>query len=192
QVDVGARLQSSAEARLGATHPFANGADQAGTPGQEGDDAIGLAQFLGAQHNTLVTVETHTPIVADPGDHPRMRAAPPSRACGEQPLWQHRFPFFHICSTLTPQGAPQTRLPHSPSWRRTSPYRIPARPPSIRRVVPHFPHPTEVTGPWHVVAAVNVGRAVGTNARTTTTHVEHCRRPCSWQRSRWAWRSPRL
>src|SRR5699024_11842629 len=71
-------------------------------------------------------------------------------------------------------------------------YRIPAQPPSVRRVVPHFPHPTEVTGPWHVVAAVNVGRAVVTNARTTTTHVEHCRRPCSWQRSRWAWRSPRL
>ncbi len=37
------------------------------SPGQQRDDAVGLTQLLGAQHDRLVTVEAHAPIVlADP------------------------------------------------------------------------------------------------------------------------------
>jgi hypothetical protein len=31
-------------------------------PAQKGDDAIGLTQFLGSQHDGFITVERHSPL----------------------------------------------------------------------------------------------------------------------------------
>jgi hypothetical protein len=35
-------------------------------PGEQGDDPVGLAEFLGAQHDTLVPVEPHTSLSRQP------------------------------------------------------------------------------------------------------------------------------
>src|SRR5690606_18054439 len=63
QVHMGERLQPRPEARGGAAHPLGHGPDLAGALGQDRDDAVGFAELLGAQHDALVTVEAHSPIL---------------------------------------------------------------------------------------------------------------------------------
>src|SRR3712207_4472597 len=57
QVDVAERLEPGAELALGAAHALGHGAHLAGAPGEHGDDPVGLAELLGAQHDALVAVE---------------------------------------------------------------------------------------------------------------------------------------
>ena len=58
-VDDHERLESRTEPGLGAPHALGDGADLATLLGEEGDDPVGLAQRMGAQHDGLVTVEGH-------------------------------------------------------------------------------------------------------------------------------------
>src|SRR5699024_2059592 len=110
--------------------------------------------------------------VRSPTPSSRQRLTPPlsrirgtTRACG--PHHRHgpaassplaaRISFFpHLLYSHAP-GRSTNPAPPLPLTAPQISYRIPAQPPSVRRVVPHFPHPTEVTRPWHGVAAVNVG-----------------------------------
>src|SRR5439155_6601249 len=77
-VDLTERLEPRAELGPSAPDTLRDGAHSAVSAGEQGDDAVGLTELLGAQHDTLVPVELHLPIVA-----PRMtelrdaaRAAP--------------------------------------------------------------------------------------------------------------------
>src|SRR5690606_15009303 len=56
-VDQRERLQPRAEAAAGASHALGDGADLAVPPREQGDDAVRLAQRVGAQDDRIVTVE---------------------------------------------------------------------------------------------------------------------------------------
>ena len=53
------RLEPAAEAALGLAHPLGHGPHLAVAGGRQDDDAVGLAQLLGAQHHALVAVQGH-------------------------------------------------------------------------------------------------------------------------------------
>ena len=59
QVDVGERLEPAAELRRGLAHALGHRAHLAVALGQEHDDAVGLAQAVGAQDDALVAEEAH-------------------------------------------------------------------------------------------------------------------------------------
>ena len=58
-IDVAERLQSGTDTARRLAHPARDSANPAVRAGEESDDAIGLAQLLGAQHDGLVAVEGH-------------------------------------------------------------------------------------------------------------------------------------
>ena len=62
-VDVAAGFEPGAELRRGAPHALADRAHPAVAPGEQGDDAVGLAELVHAQDDRLVTVERHAPMV---------------------------------------------------------------------------------------------------------------------------------
>ena len=77
EVDVGEGLEPGAELRGRTAHALGDRAHPPVVAGQQGDDAVGLAQLVGAQHDRLVAVERHPSII------PRgwsTRAARPARA----------------------------------------------------------------------------------------------------------------
>ena len=74
-VDVAERLEPGADARRGPADPLGDGADAAVVAGEQRDDAVGLAQLLGAQDDALVAVEAHRPILPLPPTPPLV--APP-------------------------------------------------------------------------------------------------------------------
>ena len=59
EVDVGQRLEAGAELRGGLAHALGHGAHLAVALGQEDDDAVGLAQAVGAQDDALVAEQAH-------------------------------------------------------------------------------------------------------------------------------------
>ena len=61
---MGERLQPGAEPRLGPAHALGDRADPAGLAREHRDDAVCLAQLVGAQHDAVVTVDGHGPILA--------------------------------------------------------------------------------------------------------------------------------
>src|SRR6478736_1987338 len=66
-VDDHAGLEARAETGLRASHPLGDRADAAPGAGQHRDDAVGLAQLVGAQDDRLVTVEGHGSILPRAG-----------------------------------------------------------------------------------------------------------------------------
>ena len=56
---MGQRLEAGAELRGGLAHALGHGAHLAVALGQEDDDAVGLAQAVGAQDDALVAEEAH-------------------------------------------------------------------------------------------------------------------------------------
>ena len=58
-VDVAEGLESRPEAAPRATHSLGNSAHPAVGAGEEGDDAIGLAEALGAQDESFIAVRRH-------------------------------------------------------------------------------------------------------------------------------------
>jgi ribosomal protein S18 acetylase RimI-like enzyme len=62
-IDMSERLESGTELRTRATDPFAHGTDAPVISGENSDDAIGLAKFLGPQHHTLVPIQAHRMIL---------------------------------------------------------------------------------------------------------------------------------
>ena len=58
-VDVAERLEPGTDATGRLAHPSGHPANATVRSGEEGDDAIGLAQLLGTQHDGLVAVEGH-------------------------------------------------------------------------------------------------------------------------------------
>ena len=63
---MGERLQPGAPPRRGPAYALRDRAHPPVVAGQQGDDAVGLAQLVGAQHDRLVAIERHPPIL--PGD----------------------------------------------------------------------------------------------------------------------------
>lgn len=61
---MGEGLEPSAELRLRTADTLADGTHPTVVASQQSDDAVSLAQLLGAQNHTLVTVERHRSIVA--------------------------------------------------------------------------------------------------------------------------------
>ena len=59
QVGAHERFESRPEPRFGTAYSFGDGAYLAMPAGEQGDDAVGLAEFRGAQHHAFVTVERH-------------------------------------------------------------------------------------------------------------------------------------
>src|SRR5262249_45834905 len=59
QADVAARLEPAPRPALGLAHALGHGPDLPVALGDEGDDAVGLAQPMRAQHHPLVAVEAH-------------------------------------------------------------------------------------------------------------------------------------
>ena len=60
---MGERLEARAELRRGAPYPLGHRSHPAVLARQQGEDAIGLAQLVGAQDDRLVAVQGHPPIV---------------------------------------------------------------------------------------------------------------------------------
>ena len=60
---MGERLEPRAELRRRPAHPLGDRAHPPVLAGQQGDDAVGLTQLVGAQHDRLVAVERHPPIL---------------------------------------------------------------------------------------------------------------------------------
>ena len=58
-VDVRERLQPRPELAPGAPHPLGHRAHQPMVPGEQGDDPVGLAEFVLAQHDRSVSVQPH-------------------------------------------------------------------------------------------------------------------------------------
>jgi hypothetical protein len=58
-VDVGERLQPGAELAAGAADPLGDRAHQPVIAGEQGDDAVGFAELVLAQHNRPVPVQPH-------------------------------------------------------------------------------------------------------------------------------------
>jgi hypothetical protein len=73
EVDVHERLEPGAEAARRAPHALADRAHLPVLARQQGDDAVGLAQLLGAQHDRLVPVQAHRPIIPRRPHTPRDR-----------------------------------------------------------------------------------------------------------------------
>jgi hypothetical protein len=72
QVDVAERLEPGAEARGGPAYTLRHRPDPTVLPRQERDDAVGLSQLLGAQHDAFVAVVGHRiilPVRRDSGAH---------------------------------------------------------------------------------------------------------------------------
>ena len=63
EVDVHERLEPSAEPRGGLADALGSRTDEPSISREERDDAVGLAQLVGAQHDAGITVEAHHPIV---------------------------------------------------------------------------------------------------------------------------------
>ena len=63
QVDVGERLEPGAEPRLGPADALGHGADPP-APAEDGNDPVRFAQLLRPQHDPVIPVELHLPIVA--------------------------------------------------------------------------------------------------------------------------------
>ena len=57
QRDVAHRLEAAAEPALGLAHALGHGPHLAVAGGEQHDDAVGLAQLVGAQHDARVAVE---------------------------------------------------------------------------------------------------------------------------------------
>ncbi len=72
-VDVTARFEPRAEPGRRTAHALADRADPAVPTGEHRDDAVGLAEFVYAEDDRLVTVERHEPMVASPCDRPRLQ-----------------------------------------------------------------------------------------------------------------------
>ena len=68
---MGERLKPGAEPRLRPADALGDRADPAGLAGQDGDDAVGLTQLVGAQHDAVVAVDAHSVILA----HARLYSA---------------------------------------------------------------------------------------------------------------------
>ena len=93
QVDVGERLKAGAEPQLGPADALGHGADPP-APAKDGNDPVRFAQLLRPQHDPVIPVELHLPIVAvlvragDPpkggpgGWVPRSRGVPGGRPPG--------------------------------------------------------------------------------------------------------------
>ena len=58
-IDMGERLQPGPELAAGAAHPLRDRTDQAVVTGEQGDDTVGLAEFVLAQHDSPVPVQPH-------------------------------------------------------------------------------------------------------------------------------------
>src|SRR5699024_1788486 len=69
-VDHAERFQPGPELRAGAPHPLGHRAHLPVAAGQQRDDPVGLTQLVGAQHDRLVPVELHLPIVTYRTDKP--------------------------------------------------------------------------------------------------------------------------
>ena len=65
EVDVGQGLEPGAELRRGLAHTLGHGAHLAVALGEEDDDAVGLAQAVGAQDDALVAEEAHCEVVGE-------------------------------------------------------------------------------------------------------------------------------
>ena len=59
RVDMGERLQPRAEFATGAAYPLGHRANQPVVPGQQGDDPVGFAELVLAQHNSSVSIQPH-------------------------------------------------------------------------------------------------------------------------------------
>ena len=64
---MGERLEPGSPARAGAAYSLGHGTHPPVLTGQQGDDAVGLAQLVGAQHDRLVAIEGHPPILPRSG-----------------------------------------------------------------------------------------------------------------------------
>src|SRR5215470_11133026 len=69
QVDVRKRLQPGAEPRLGPADALGHGADPPAGSAEDGDDPVRLAQLLRPQHDPVVPVELHLPILPHSRDN---------------------------------------------------------------------------------------------------------------------------
>lgn len=65
QVDVGERLEPSAELRGGTPYPLRDSANLAAVSAQHGDDPIGFAELVRAKNHCFVTICRHLDIVPD-------------------------------------------------------------------------------------------------------------------------------
>ena len=61
------RLEPGSELRRRASHALRDGAHLAVAPGEQRDDAVGLAQLVGAQHDGFISVDGHTSILPPAG-----------------------------------------------------------------------------------------------------------------------------
>ncbi len=80
-VDDHPRLEARPEAALRPSDPLRRRPDQPAIAGEERDDAVGLTELLGAQHDRGVSVEGHAAIVLPRTDNPRLPH--PRRVSGE-------------------------------------------------------------------------------------------------------------
>src|SRR5436190_3885335 len=114
QVDVRERLQPGAEPGLGPAHALGHGADPPAGAAEDGDDPVRLAQLLRPQHDAVIPVELHLPILPhgkdnqpDDGSSPRVGRRALARLTSMPPI------------TATPvmriRGAPGAPGP-SPPW----------------------------------------------------------------------------
>jgi hypothetical protein len=58
-VDVRERLQPRPELAAGAPNPLGHRAHQPVVPGEQGDDPVGLAEFVLTQHDRSVPIQPH-------------------------------------------------------------------------------------------------------------------------------------
>src|SRR5262249_61745441 len=79
QIDVREGLEPRPEPGLSPADALRGCPDPAGLASEHGDDAVGFAQFLGAQHDAVVAVDAHRVILAHHGRHP------PAAACQAAP-----------------------------------------------------------------------------------------------------------
>src|SRR5699024_4863004 len=100
-VDHAERLEPGAELRGCAAYPFGHAAHLTVATGEHGDDAVGLTQLMGAQHDRFVPVQLHCSIVPDGSSSARRLAR------------DHR--------TQPSATAPRRRMPHPAAGCRTPP-----------------------------------------------------------------------
>ena len=70
-VDVRERLQPGPELAAGAAHALGHRADQPVLAGEQGDDPVGLAELVLAQHHRSIPVQPHPPSLAPCSDSGR-------------------------------------------------------------------------------------------------------------------------